>query len=449
MKPAVQIVVSGILLLGLPLAGVWITGQEIAGYLEFPPRTQYVAHAPFSWPVFTGLATLILATTLPFVVRVLRTNLNAAGKRRSACNTTAPQTEHTAPARAFPWWGGLGLGLSVFFWIIAWTRFEWMKPLQPYTFAPQWIAFIVVLNALTLRLTGRCLLTHEPRFLLLLFPASALFWWFFEYLNRFVQNWYYVGCDHFTPLQYAACATLCFSTVLPAVLSTEEWLAAHARGHAGLKSAGHIRCHHPKIIAAAFLLLASAGLLLIGAFPDLLYPLLWVAPLMLLICLNGLAGRPSFFPEVRAMDFRRIYRLALAALLCGLFWELWNWKSLAKWIYSVPFVHRFQLFEMPLLGYAGYLPFGLECAVVAELIRRHRKTYLSPARQICRTRPATPAAPKRPQTRNSLINCALHNLHLWMARLVQPPTSFCMILPGGAFREKAGESRMQLKEREK
>jgi len=52
------------------------------------------------------------------------------------------------------------------------------------------------------------------------------------------------------------------------------------------------------------------------------------------------------------------------------FWELWNWGSLAKWTYSVPYVQRFQLFEMPLLGYAGYLPFGLECALVMDLVAR-------------------------------------------------------------------------------
>jgi hypothetical protein len=36
----------------------------------------------------------------------------------------------------------------------------------------------------------------------------------------------------------------------------------------------------------------------------------------------------------------------------------------------VPYVQRFQLFEMPLLGYAGYLPFGLECALVMDLVAR-------------------------------------------------------------------------------
>ena len=58
---------------------------------------------------------------------------------------------------------------------------------------------------------------------------------------------------------------------------------------------------------------------------------------------------------------------ALAALICGFFWEMWNFYSLARWTYSVPLVHRFQIFEMPLLGYAGYLPFGLECAVMGSL----------------------------------------------------------------------------------
>jgi len=55
---------------------------------------------------------------------------------------------------------------------------------------------------------------------------------------------------------------------------------------------------------------------------------------------------------------------------------MWNAHSLAKWEYSIPYVHRFLLFEMPALGYSGYLPFGLECAAVAklleELVHPHR-----------------------------------------------------------------------------
>jgi hypothetical protein len=67
-------------------------------------------------------------------------------------------------------------------------------------------------------------------------------------------------------------------------------------------------------------------------------------------------------------DWRAVWLAALAALICGFFWEMWNWHSFSQWIYTVPYVERFKIFEMPLLGFLGYLPFGLECLVVADWI---------------------------------------------------------------------------------
>jgi hypothetical protein len=345
------------ILLGLPILGVWVAGHDVAVYLEFPPRTRYVEHAPFSLAVFIGLAIVILGVMLLFLVKV-------AGSR--------PGCPGESVSRPLPWWGWAALSLGVLFWILAWTRLPWCEPFQLYTFTPQWVCYIVVVNALLWRRTGRCLLTHETKFFLWLFPLSAGFWWFFEYLNRFVQNWYYTGCGHFTPLQYFIAATLPFSTVLPAVLSTEEWLASHSRCTAGLESFISIHFEKAKLVAGVILGASMTGLFFIGWFPDYLFPLLWVAPLFLLEAFRCLAGRPVAFPGIGRGDWRRAYRLCLAALLCGFTWELWNWNSLAKWVYTVPFVDRYHLFEMPLLGYAGYLPFGLECGVVAELIRRRK-----------------------------------------------------------------------------
>ena len=48
---------------------------------------------------------------------------------------------------------------------------------------------------------------------------------------------------------------------------------------------------------------------------------------------------------------------------------MWNFWSLPKWHYSVPLVQAFHIFEMPVLGYAGYLPFGLECFCLFALVR--------------------------------------------------------------------------------
>uniref|UniRef100_UPI0030EBE9AF hypothetical protein n=1 Tax=Rhodohalobacter sp. 8-1 TaxID=3131972 RepID=UPI0030EBE9AF len=65
-------------------------------------------------------------------------------------------------------------------------------------------------------------------------------------------------------------------------------------------------------------------------------------------------------------DLTLVWSSAMAALYCGFFWEMWNFYSEAKWIYNVPWVERFYLFEMPLLGYAGYLPFGVICALISQ-----------------------------------------------------------------------------------
>jgi hypothetical protein len=347
------------LLVGLPLAGVLLAERPLADYLEFPPLTQYVRHSGFSLPVFLGLATLIAAVVGPFLWRV-----SVAWRR-------APRA--SAPARAFPWWGWAALAFGATAWLLAWTRFAWFAPCQRFTFSPLWFAYILVVNALIYRRTGRSMLTHEPRRLASLFAASAAFWWYFEYLNRFVQNWHYEHTDGLSAVQYFWFATLPFATVLPAVMGTVEWLETMPRSATGLERAWVVRVRHPRRAAAIALTACGAGLAGIGVWPDLLFPLLWVSPLVVIVALRTLCGFPTLLHDLAGGDWRRVFRLALAALICGFFWEMWNWQSLARWVYSVPFVNRFHVFEMPILGYAGYLPFGVECAVIADAIMR-RKT---------------------------------------------------------------------------
>jgi hypothetical protein len=50
--------------------------------------------------------------------------------------------------------------------------------------------------------------------------------------------------------------------------------------------------------------------------------------------------------------------VGLAGVACGFCWELWNVAALPKWTYQVPFVDFLRVFEMPLLGYLGYIPFS-------------------------------------------------------------------------------------------
>jgi hypothetical protein len=76
-------------------------------------------------------------------------------------------------------------------------------------------------------------------------------------------------------------------------------------------------------------------------------------------------------------DFERgWYGRTLAAMaggaVCGLLWEFWNYWALAKWTYHLPFLgatEQYKYFEMPLVGFLGFLPFGVECWIMWQTLR--------------------------------------------------------------------------------
>jgi hypothetical protein len=349
-------VLSGTLL-GLPLIGVYLSGRPVERYLEFPPQTRYVVHAPFSPTAFAVFTLVILAVILPLVIRGI--------DRFKKCLPESPGRIY----RPFPWWGWAGLVSGIFSWILAWSRFSWFSAFQPHTFSPLWFSYILVVNALDFQRNGNSLMTDRRGYFLLLFPVSAVFWWFFEFMNRFVQNWYYQGAA-FSPWSYFWYATLPFSTVLPAVLSTRQYLLSLKWIMDGYRKFRPLVIPHPRIVALTFLLISSGSLVAIGVWPNYLFPFLWISPLLIVICLQTLMKQHHAFLELVKGDWSGVISAALAAFVCGVLWEMWNYFSLAKWEYEIPLVDRFLVFEMPLLGYAGYLPFGLECAAIDHMIRQ-------------------------------------------------------------------------------
>jgi hypothetical protein len=347
---------SALVVWGAPLMGLALAGRPLGPYLDFPPRTQLVVHAPFSWAAFILFALPALGAAALYAAAVARARPRAA-----------PAT------RRFPWWGWAGLALVALGWALAWSEAlvapEWRRQ----TFTPLWLGYVVTLNALAYRRTGRSPLTHETGWLLALFPASAAFWWSFEYLNQYTGNWYYGGIAAADGWAYFLQGTLPFSTVLPAVASTRAWLAGFPR----LDALSLPPLHGGPALAWCALAAGALALAGIGLWPEQLFAMLWLAPVLVLAGLQKLLVGESLFEPLARRDWRPVLLPALAALVCGLCWELWNWGSVAQWHYSVPYVQRFHVFEMPLLGYAGYLPFGIECALAAQLVAR----LIGPARK--------------------------------------------------------------------
>jgi len=339
----------------LPLAGALAAGRDLADLLSFRPLAVPAGHGPVNGLIFTAGICLALGTALFLIHRL------------------APAFSRPRPTGRMPWWGWCGLCTLLVFWLLSWTRFSWFQPVQLYTFTPLWLGYIFLVNGLTRRYQGECLLTGSPGFFCRLFLLSALFWWLFEWLNRFVHNWYYLGVDALSDRAFALHATLCFSTVLPAVASTRELLHVFFPPRARLcGTSGTTPAPLPGAILLTF---AGLSLFLLPLYPNVFFPVIWIAPFLIIVAIQLITGRQSPYEFLENKLWPPVLVPALSGLTCGFFWELWNTHSLARWAYAIPWVDTAHLFAMPLLGYLGYLPFGLECAVCEDLAKGPRKKW--------------------------------------------------------------------------
>ncbi len=209
------------------------------------------------------------------------------------------------------------------------------------------------------------MLTRSPGNYVKLFLVSAPAWWLFELINLRTQNWFYDGRQFFNNFQYFVLTSLSFSTIMPAVfctaelVSTFDWLKKFKRG--------------PLIVPTQATLLGffSVGwlmLILLLLWPLYFFPFLWLSVYFILETLNVWLRNRSLTQYTAVGDWRPVLALWAGVLICGFFWEMWNFYSYPKWVYQVPFVDFLHVFEMPLLGYAGYLPFSLELFALYHLV---------------------------------------------------------------------------------
>jgi hypothetical protein len=253
-----------------------------------------------------------------------------------------------------PLQGWVGLGLILLFWVLNWTlegaRTHW-------GFFPLWLGYCLTVDGLVFWRTGTSLLTRSPRKYLGLFLVSAPVWWIFELLNVRTQNWTYIGAEIFAPFEYAFWTTLSFTTVIPAVFGSAELFASFGFVK-GFKRGPSIV--PDKKTTLTFFALGWLMLFLMLIWPRIFFPFIWLSLYFILEPVNVWLGNRSLAHWTQNGDWRPVIALWLGVLLTAFFWEMWNYYSYPKWIYHVPWGDGLHIFEMPLLGYGGYLPFALE-----------------------------------------------------------------------------------------
>ncbi len=262
----------------------------------------------------------------------------------------------------------LGVLLVATLWPLNWTLPGMRTHLL---FFPLWLGYCLLADGLVAARRGSSPLTRGKRAYLWLYLLSIPAWWLFELIDVRTQNWLYLGREQVSDLAYAVLASLSFSTVMPAVFTSAELITSVLPRRAHPPERGDIS--RPYLLAAL-----AAGCLMLALvllWPRLFFPLVWVSLFFVFDPLNALRGRPSLLLDIRQGHWRRVWALWGGIMLCALFWEMWNFYSYPKWTYHVPFAGFARVFEMPALGYLGYLPFSLELYALFQLL-----TGIGPAR---------------------------------------------------------------------
>ena len=261
----------------------------------------------------------------------------------------------------FPTQGWLGLCLVVIFWILNWLL---TGPRTHWGFFPLWVGYCLSIDGLVFWRTGTSLIRRSWRKYIGLFLVSAPVWWIFELLNVRTQNWTYIGAEIFSPLQYVFWTTLSFTTVIPAVFGTAEFFASFDFVKR-LKRGPVVGTD--KRTTVTFFILGWLMLVLMLIWPKIFFPFIWLSPYFILEPINIWLGNSSLANWTARGDWRPVIALWLGVLLTAFFWEMWNYFSYPKWVYHVAWGNWLHIFEMPLLGYGGYLPFALELFALYHL----------------------------------------------------------------------------------
>ena len=265
-------------------------------------------------------------------------------------------------AKKFPFYGWLGIVLTLVFWYVNWT-FDGLR--THWAFTPLWVGYCLSIDGLVYFRKKTSLLTRNWRAYLSLFGISVLGWWLFELFNWRLQNWVYLGGNLFTDLEFAIFASFSFSTVIPAVFGTAE-LVGSFNWLRNIRPGWRLRTTKSTVLL--FFLLGWVMLVLMLVWPRYYFPFMWLSVYFILEPINVWLGNRTLAASVNIGDWRPVFSLWLGALVCGFFWEMWNYYSYPKWVYLIPFVDFGHIFEMPVLGYGGYLPFSMELFALYHLV---------------------------------------------------------------------------------
>jgi hypothetical protein len=268
-----------------------------------------------------------------------------------------------AATARMPAYGWAGLASMVVFEILLFTT---DSTLVGWFFTPiQWTGLILFLDGLGKRRRGESLISDHPLEFCLLALISIGSWCVFEGYNVFLRNWTYVGLPENPWIRNLGYAWA-FATISPGMFLIYETVSDLLSGE---DTTAHPRL--PDSLFWPFVVFGFLCLVIPLLWPSThMTPLVWMGFAFFLDPINGRRGDRSILSEFFTGERRSLPLFFLSGLIAGFVWEFWNYWADAKWHYDVPYLGHIRLFEMPILGFLGFMPFIIESLAIYRFVRR-------------------------------------------------------------------------------
>ncbi len=363
-KKLSYILLSMVAIIFFPWLGSYIHNSGVfePGFFAYPPLKPF-NKPPFNPYVFgfvaLGCAGLAAAYIFPKLFGFKKIDI------------TTSQSSNSTKLPYWFWVGLLAWGGALFLlashvrnpaWLIHWSDL------------PLFWGFTLMLDGWVYKRNGgRSLVSIIPQELIGIGVASISGWMIFEFLNFFIDdNWYYPWGNIIDREEFLLYACMISSGLLP--LSFEWYCVFQSYPKLRHRFSNGIKINLSENWKWLLLLVGIGGIFLSGVFPMQLFAALWLSPPIILAIVLDKVGVWTPLRPIGQGNWSPAMLSALTYFVTGFCLEGQNYLSAlhsgenviytgdpAYWQYSLPYVDVLHIFEMPLLGFFGYLPFGIYC----------------------------------------------------------------------------------------
>ena len=235
--------------------------------------------------------------------------------------------------------------------------------MKTWFFCFSWWFFILVMDSLNFRRRKASPLSDSVKNFLFSAFISVLVWLVFELFNLRVKNWTY----HDLPpniLERWLGYFVAYASVIPAMRE----ISLFVQSFLSKKRLALFRVRGAPALLKSWFFSGIILIILALTWPRLFFPLGWLCLIFLLEPLNYWLKNETLLKDLKKGDWTRFWSWLLTGLVAGFLWEFWNFWAGSHWEYSLPYLNFWRVFQMPVFGYTGFLPFALEVFALYQLL---------------------------------------------------------------------------------